>query len=154
MSGEESGVTTKGSHQSSPSLQNNQHQTPLAQLTAALATNVSLRCKCDHITRMFSTFTNKELIEIYPQLLIEVFAFSGSDTFGLNKLEPRRYYYDFSAAFDFLSSNGCLFKMINKLMTDQDAQFHFPYQGLPVSSLIILLLLYINIIIKKYLSGM
>ena len=87
-------------------------------------------------------FVFQELIELYPQLLIEIFAFSGSQTFGLNKYEPRRYSYDFNAALNFLSTNGCLFKVINKLMADQDAEFHFPYKGLPVSFNFVYILYY------------
>lgn len=128
--GEDVSKVPSSTSQSALLLQNSQ-QTAVCQLTTILNSSNILRTKCDQISQMLSGFSNKELIEIYPQLLMEIFAFSGNEIFGLNIYDPRKHFYEFNAAFNFLSTSGCLFKIINKLMADQDAEFHFPYKGLP-----------------------
>ena len=120
----------RDTNKSAQLLLNYQH-TAVSLLSSILNQPNSLTLKCDQINRMISSFSNKELIELYPQLLIEIFGFSGNQIFGLNTYEPQNYYYDFNAAYSFLSTSGSLFKIINKLMVDENAEFHFPYNGLP-----------------------
>ena len=52
---------------------------------------------------------------------------------GLCMLEPQNHPSDFNALHVFLSPNGYLFKVIDKLMLEHDAMFQFPCSSLSVS---------------------
>ena len=72
---------------------------------------------------------------MYLPLLHDIFGFANARGWGLNVYDPKTYSYEFNPIYNFLVPNGCLFRIIDKLMTDPDALFQFPCASLPVSLL-------------------
>ena len=79
-------------------------------------------------------FSLQELKDLYLPLLHDIFGYGNARGWGLNIYDPKLYPYEFNAIYNFLAPNGCLFKVIDKLMTDPDAMFQFPSASLPVST--------------------
>ena len=61
-----------------------------------------------------------------------MFGYQNLANWGFHYLEPRSYHYDYQAMMQFLGPNGSLFKLIDRLLTDQDAVFQLPFEILPV----------------------
>jgi len=61
-----------------------------------------------------------------------MFGYQNLANWGFDHLEPHSYNYDFQAMIQFLDPNGPLFKLIDRLLTDQDAVFQLPFEILPV----------------------
>lgn len=74
----------------------------------------------------------QDLHQVFPRLLANVFGFDGSMGWGLKVLHRTQYPQDFEAVLQFLSPNGTMFLLIEKLQRDPDVRFEFPMSYLPV----------------------
>ena len=68
----------------------------------------------------------------FPQLLSNIFGYSGSTDWGLKTLSRDNREFDFVRRF--LSPNGAVFKLIDMLQADDLHRYEFFISCLPVSS--------------------
>lgn len=81
----------------------------------------------------WSIFVFQNLHGFFPQLLSNIFGYSGSTDWGLkNLLRDSR---EFTAVRRFLSPDGAVFKLINLLQADDQHRYEFFISCLPVSCL-------------------
>jgi sphingomyelin phosphodiesterase 4 len=66
--------------------------------------------------------------------LADVFGFNGSMGWGLKILHRTQHPLDFEAVSQFLSPNGTIFALIEKLQRDPDVCFEFPVSCLPMAT--------------------
>ena len=81
----------------------------------------------------WSTFVFQNLHGFFPQLLSNIFGYSGSTDWGLKNLS--RDSREFTAVRRFLSPDGAVFKLINLLQADDQHRYEFFISCLPVSCL-------------------
>ncbi|XP_065209169.1 sphingomyelin phosphodiesterase 4 [Planococcus citri] len=75
----------------------------------------------------------KELENLYPDLITEIFNVNIQSNWGLRTLKPDTNYSSFHAVYNFLSPNGPIFKLCYKLLLDCHLRYEFPYQYLPTT---------------------
>merc|ERR1711962_187082 len=105
--------------------------TPFSRLLDVVNRDISIVTKCEELTDLLRSLTCNDLVDVYPELLSQIFGFSGNGGFGLSVYEPLNYPEEFNAVFRFLSTKGGVFTLINKLLGESNAEFHFPFKLLP-----------------------
>lgn len=89
--------------------------------------------QCALLSTLINFFLFQNLHGFFPQLLSNIFGYSGSTDWGLKNLS--RDSREFTAVRRFLSPDGAVFKLINLLQADDQHRYEFFISCLPVSCL-------------------
>ncbi|XP_067033554.1 sphingomyelin phosphodiesterase 4-like [Acropora muricata] len=85
--------------------------------------------RCDEIEKLIDGSSAQNLHGFFPQLLSNIFGYSGSTDWGLKNLS--RDSREFTAVRRFLSPDGAVFKLINLLQADDQHRYEFFISCLP-----------------------
>lgn len=85
--------------------------------------------RCDEIEKLIDGSSAQNLHGFFPQLLSNIFGYSGSTDWGLKNLS--RDSREFNAVRRFLSPDGAVFKLINLLQADDQHRYQFFISCLP-----------------------
>lgn len=93
--------------------------------------SLPLSTRCEEIRRMIAESSHKELQTIFPMLIENIFAVNNQLGWNLCTLSPVNYPTDHEYVLHFLGSQGPMFNLIYRLMSDCYLKYEFPLSMFP-----------------------
>jgi sphingomyelin phosphodiesterase 4 len=93
-----------------------------------------IHIRCDSIARWVEECTNKDLENLLPDIVEDIFGVSNRVGWGLMNIEYSLNPGEYDLLLKFLHPNGPMFRLCYKLLSDPYIKYKFPLSFLPVST--------------------